>query len=249
MELFGKQHQLPLLLSVLCRWPDPRELRRADRRLIRRVLKDHGIRNEQQQKEIIERIRSAQLLTRDTALIIPSAMAAKLLAKQIQEAQQTIEEFNAAITKAMNQHPDAHLFTNLRGAGDALAPRLLCAFGSQRDRWEDADELGSFSGIAPVTIKSGKSRGVYRRRACPKYLRQTFHEFAECARRFCPWSKARYRMLRDRGIKHHAAIRKIARSWIRILFRVWKTRVPFDCERYIANLKLRCPEIIPYLEQ
>ena len=100
LELFGKQHQLPLLLSVLCRWPDPRELRRADRRLIRRVLKDHGIRNEQQQKEIIERIRSAQLLPRDNALITPSAMAAKLLAKQIQEAQQTIEDFNAAITRS-----------------------------------------------------------------------------------------------------------------------------------------------------
>lgn len=249
LDLFGKQHQLTLLLSVLCRWPDPRKLRRADRRLIRRVLRDHGIRNEQQQEEMIERIRSAQLLTRDTALITPSAMAAKLLAKQIQEAQQTIGEFKAAITEAMNQHPDAHLFTSLRGAGDALAPRLLCAFGSQRDRWDDADQLGSFSGIAPVTIKSGKSRGVYRRRACPKYLRQTFHEFVECARRFCPWSKARYKMLRDRGMKHHAAIRKIARSWIRILFRVWKTRVPFDCDRYIANLKRRCPDIIPYLEE
>ena len=249
LDLFGKQHQLTLLLSVLCRWPDPRKLRRADRRLIRRVLSDHGIRNEQRQTEIIERIRSAPLLTRDTALITPSAMAAKLLAKQIQEAQQTIGEFKAAITEAMSQHPDAHLFTNLRGAGDALAPRLLCAFGSQRDRWEDADELGSFSGIAPVTIKSGKSRGVYRRRACPKYLRQTFHEFADCARRFCPWSKARYKMLRDKGMKHHAAIRKIARSWIRILFRVWKTRVPFDCDRYIANLKRRCPDIVPYLEQ
>ena len=63
------------------------------------------------------------------------------------------------------------------------------------------------------------------------------------------WSKARYRLLRDRGMKHHAAIRKIARSWIRILFRVWKTRVPFDCDRYIANLKQRCPETVPYLAQ
>ncbi|QEG35982.1 IS110 family transposase [Bythopirellula goksoeyrii] len=201
LELFGKQHQLPLLLSVLSRWPDPRELRRADRRLIRRVLCDHGVRNEQQQKEIIERIRAAHLLTRDHALITPSAMAAKLLASQIKEAKKAIEEFDAAIDKAMNQHPDAHLFTNLRGAGYVLAPRLLCAFGSQRDRWEDADQLASFSGIAPVTKQSGKQRHVHRRFACPKYLRQTFHEFAECARRYCPWSKARYDMLRDRGMK------------------------------------------------
>jgi len=249
LELFGKQHQLSLLLSVLSRWPDPRQLRRADRRLIRRVLSEHSLRNEQQLKKVIERIRAAQLLTRDNAQITPSAMAVKLLTHQIQQALKTIEEFDAGIDAAMKQHPDAHLFTNLRGAGSALAPRLLCAFGSQRDRWEDADSLASFSGIAPVTKKSGKQRHVHRRFACPKYLRQTFHEFADCARRFCPWSKARYRMLRDRGMKHHAALRKLARSWIRILFRVWKTRVPFDCDRYIANLKQRCPEIIPYLNQ
>jgi transposase len=249
LELFGKQHQLPLLLSVLKRWPDPRKLRRADRQLIGKILTEHSIRNEEQQKETIDRIRAAQLLTRDAAIITPSAMAAKLLANQIQQVLKTIDEFDAAIAEAMKQHPDAHLFTSLRGAGSALAPRLLCAFGSQRDRWENADCLASFTGIAPVTFQSGKSRGVHRRHACSKYLRQTFHEFAECARRFCPWSKARYRMLRDRGMKHHAAIRKIARSWIRILFRVWKTRIPFDCDRYIANLQRRCPEIIPYLTQ
>ena len=249
LELFGKQHQLPLLLSVLCRWPDPRKLRRADRQLIRRIMGEHSMRNEEQQNEIIERIRAAQLLTRDDALITPSALSVKLLANQIQQAQKTIEEFDARIAEAMKHHPDAHLFTNLRGAGSALAPRLLCAFGSQRDRWEDADSLASFSGIAPVTYQSGKSRVARRRFACPKYLRQTFHEFADCARRYCPWSKARYRMLRDKGMKHHAALRKIARSWIRILFRVWKTRVPFDCDRYIAKLQQRCPEITPYLTQ
>ena len=249
LELFGKDHQLPLLLSVLGRWADPRQLRRADRRLIRQVLTDHSIRNEDQQNEIIERIRSAQLLTRDDALITPSAMTVELLAKQIQQYRKTVKEFDARIAEAMKRHPDAHLFTSLRGAGTALAPRLLCAFGSQRDRWEDAESLASFSGIAPVTYKSGKSRGVHRRFACPKYLRQTFHEFADSARQYCPWSRARYRMLRDRGMKHHAALRKIARSWIRILFCVWKTRVPFDCDRYIAKLQQRCPEIIPYLTQ
>jgi transposase len=249
LELFGKDHQLPLLLGILGRWPDPRRLRRADRRLIRRVLRDHSTASEEQQDEIIARIRSAQLLCDDEALITPSAMAAKLLASQIQQVQKTIRDFDAKIAEVMKQHPDAHLFTSLRGAGSALAPRLLCAFGSQRDRWADADSVASFSGIAPITRKSGKSRGVRRRYACPKFLRQTFHEFADRARQYCPWSRARYRLLRDRGMKHNAAIRKIARSWIRILFRVWKTRVPFDCDRYIAKLQQRCPEIIPYLEQ
>ena len=249
LELFGKEHQLTLLLCMLGRWADPRKFRRADRRLIRRVLSEHTIGNEKQQDAIIDRVRSAQLLSRDEALIIPSAMAVELLVKQIQDARKTIKEFDAKIATVMKQHSDAHLFTSLRGAGPALAPRLLCAFGSQKDRWADADSLAAFSGIAPVTRKSGKQCQVQRRFACPKYLRQTFHEFADSARLYCPWTKARYRMLRDRGMKHHAAIRKLARSWIRILFRMWQTGTPFDCDRYIAQLKQRCPEITQYLAQ
>ena len=248
LELFGTTHQLPLLISVLTRWSDPRKLRNADRRLLRRVLSEHCVRKTEQQDKIIDRVRSAQLLSEDDALITPSAMASKLLVRQIQQSRKTVKEFDSAIGEVMKRHPDAHLFSNLRGAGPALAPRLLCAFGSQRDRWEDADSLASFSGIAPVRRKSGKHCGIRRRFACPKYLRQTFHEFADKARMYCPWSKARYRLLRDRGMKHHAALRKIARTWIRILFRVWQTRIPFDCDRYIANLTQRCPEIIPYLE-
>ncbi len=247
LELFRTVRQQPLLLNVLSRWPDPRQLRRADRRLIRRVLRDHCVRNEERQDEIIERIRSAQLLTRDDALITPAAMAVKLLVSQLQQSHKTIKEFDAKIAEAMQQHPDAHLFTSLRGAGPALAPRLLCAFGSQKVRWKDADSLAAFSGIAPVTRKSGTKCQVRRRYACPKFLRQTFHEFADSARLYCPWTKARYRLLRDRGMKHHAALRKLARSWIRILFRVWQTGTPFDCDRYLAKLKQRCPEIIPYL--
>ena len=249
LELFGKVHQLPLLLSVLGRWTDPRQLRRADRQLIRRVLSEHSAGSEKQQDEIIARIRSARLLCDDEALITPSAMAAELLVRQIQQSQKTIREFDDKIAEVMKQHPDAHLFTSLRGAGAALAPRLLCAFGSQRERWENAESLAAFSGIAPVTKRSGKQCHVHRRFACPKYLRQTFHEFAGCAVQYCPWSKARYRLLRDRGMKHHAALRKIARSWIRILFRVWQTRTPFDSDRYIAKLQQRCPEITKYLAQ
>ena len=76
---------------------------------------------------------------------------------------------------------------------------------------------------------------VQKERAAIKYLPQTFHEFADRARRWCPWSKGRYRMLRGRGMKHNAAPRKIAHSWIRILFRVWQTCVSSYRDRYIAT--------------
>jgi transposase len=248
LELFGKSHQLHLLLAVLQRWPNPKEFRRADRRLIDRVLREQGVRNPERRTEFINAIRSSTLLCDDMALITPMAMTAKHLAAQIQQCIKTIEQFDKSIAGTFKVHEDAHLFSSLRGAGPTLAPRLLCAFGSQRDRWKNADELASFSGIAPITRQSGKQCHVQRRYACPKYLRQTFHEFAAAARTWCPWTKARYQMLRDKGMKHHAALRKLARSWIRILYRVWQTRIPFDSARYIETLRRRLPGIIPYLE-
>jgi hypothetical protein len=247
LQLFGDRNQLGLLLKILSRWSDPRQLRRADRQHVDRVLRENGIRNQSQREELIERIRGSKLLTSDTAIIEPLSMVCDLLAKQIEASRKTIQAFDQQIEEALKKHPDSKLFTSLRGAGPTLAARLLCAFGSQKDRWKDADELASFSGIAPVTRQSGKSRVVLQRWACPKYLKQTFHEFADSARKWCPWSKARYRQLRDRGMKHNAAIRKIARSWIRILFRVWQTGQPFDCDRYLARLLNRNPELANFL--
>ena len=247
LEVFGNKNRIGLLLKILGCWSDPRKLRRADRQLVDRVLRENGIRSQSKREELIQRIRDSKLLTRDDATIQPLAMVCELLAKQIQASRKTVQAFDQQIKEALNKHPDAELFTSLRGAGPTLAARLLCAFGSQKDRWKDADELASFSGIAPVTRQSGKSRVVHQRWACPKYLKQTFHEFADSARKWCPWSKARYLQLKARGMKHSAAIRKLARSWIRILFRIWKTGIPFNCDRYIENLKRRNPDIIPYL--
>src|SRR3954452_5470019 len=70
------------------------------------------------------------------------------------------------------------LFASLRGAGAVLAPRLIVAFGTRRDRYQDAYAVQCYSGIAPVTESSGKNKWVHFRFACPKFLRQTFHEFA-----------------------------------------------------------------------
>jgi transposase len=237
-----------LVLEILRRWPDPRQLKRADRRTLQRVLQDHGYRREDKREELISRIRSAQLLSRDAALLVPAAIVIQTLARQIPVLQKAIIELEEKIDTEMSQHPDASLFTALPGAGRALAPRLLTAFGSDRDRFESADQVSALMGIAPVTKQSGKSRNVHRRYACSKYLRQTFHEFADHARKWCPWSRAYYYMQRSRGMKHHAALRKLASRWIRILFQVWKSRTPYNPEAYLKNITRRNPDILPFLQ-
>ena len=118
----------------------------------------------------------------------------------------------------------------------ALVPRLIAAFGSDRNRWQSPEQLQSYSGIAPVTQQSGNSRVVKRRYACPKFLRQTFHEFADHSRKWSPWAKAWYEDRRARGVKHHAALRALAFKWIRIMFRMWKNRETYSESHYTTAL-------------
>lgn len=84
----------------------------------------------------------------------------------------SIERFNQVIQGLFKAHPDHNLFYCLPGAGDVLAPRLLVAFGSDRSRYRDADEVQRFTGIAPVVERSGKACWIHSRMACPKFLRE-----------------------------------------------------------------------------
>lgn len=245
----NRLNECPVLLEILKKWPDPRDLKRVHPKQLIRLFESQGYKNPEQRDKLIQAIKAAPLHTQDSTLLTVSAMDATALTKQILNCQDIIDQLEQEIKVAMNTHPDASLFSSLRGAGPALAPRLLTAFGSDRERFEDASQVANFSGIAPVTKQSGKTRLVVRRRACSKYLLQTFHEFASSAAKWSPWSKAYYRLQQSKGMQRHAILRKLAYKWIRILFRVWKTRTPFDEARYVASLSQKCPEILEFFKQ
>jgi len=99
--------------------------------------------------------------------------------------------------------------------------------------------MQQFSGIAPVIERSGKTCFVHRRFACPKFLRQSFHEYAGQSIRWSPWARAYYQQQRQRGQKHHAAVRSLAFRWIRIIFICWQTRQPYSEEFYQRALRRR----------
>ena len=237
MELFPRK--LPLTLAVLKRWGSLAKLKRVHIKTLRSFLKENGMANQQKQTQVIEAVRAAVPLTRDKAILEPNAVYAQTLARQIQDLNQTIGQLDEEIAALTAKHPDRKIFRALPGAGDALVPRLIVAFGTDRDRYDCAEEIQCQSGIAPVTRRSGKTLHVSRRYACPKFLRQTFHEFADHARKWSTWSAAFYRQKREAGYKHHAAVRALAFKWIRIIFRLWKTNSIYDEAQYVQQLKKR----------
>jgi hypothetical protein len=116
-----------------------------------------------------------------------------------------------------------------------MAPRLLAAFGSQRERYGSAGEMQSFSGIAPVISQSGNRKWIHFRWGCPKFLRQTFHEYAGLSIQRCRWARDFYQRQRSCGKAHHAAVRSLAFKWIRILFRCWQSGALYDEALFLCS--------------
>ena len=90
-----------------------------------------------------------------------------------------------------------------------------------------------------MKVASGRTETIRFRRACPKFLRQTFHEYALHSLTKSEWAKAYYRLQRDRHKSHQAAVRSLAYKWIRIIFRCWKDRKPYDEATFLQSQRRR----------
>lgn len=227
----------PVTLAFLERWPSLEELRKARPATLLQFLKQHQCRDQAKNQARIEEMRQAIAATHDGAVVTAGRAAVRAAVSLIGSLNQSIQEYDRNIDQLAKVHPDFAIFDSLPAAGAVFAPRLIAAFGTQRDRYRDAAELQQYSGIAPVTEASGNQRWVHWRWSCPKFLRQTFQEWTAQTIHHCAWAAAYYQVQRDKNKSHQAAVRSLAYKWIRIVFRCWKDHQPYDESRYEAVLK------------
>src|SRR6266849_2124425 len=120
-----------LFCDFLSRWPTLKAAQLARRSTLETFFRDHHVRTADVIDKRIQAIKTAMPLTTDEGVIAPHALRAQ-------------------------SHPDFPLFEALPGAGPVFAPRLLVAFGEQRERYASAAALQQYAGIAPVTARRGK---------------------------------------------------------------------------------------------
>ena len=244
LQWFGDEAS-PYLREFLTHWETLEQASQASVDDITNVLKSRGRRKASAvSQELIEKIRVAVPLTRDTAILDACSMYARSFIALLDPLDEEIAKYDQAIAVEWADHPDRKIFDSLPGAGAVMAPRLAVAFGFERSRYDAAAELQQYSGIAPVTEQSGRHWWVHARWGYPTFLHQTFHEFAQSSLPHSAWARAFYHQQRDRGAGHHAAIRALAFRWIRILFRLWKTGEEYDEQRYIEVLKRKRSPIV-----
>jgi transposase len=244
LEWFAKL-DTKLSCELLQRWPSLEELQSAGPAELRKFFRQHRGRHSQLTEWRMQGIDQAMPAIRDRAVIEAKRTVVQVIAQLLRTLLEGIATLDSKIEEAAGAHPDYFIFQSLPGAGAALAPRLLAALGSQRDRYASAAEVQKYSGIAPVTERSGKKKWVHFRWACPKFLRQSFHEWAGHSIAQSVWARAYYQQQRERGKDHHAAVRALAFKWIRIVFRCWQDRVAYEESRYLAVLAKRGSPLTP----
>jgi transposase len=140
------------------------------------------------------------------------------------------------LTSAFEQHPDAHIFDSLPGAGEFLAPALLSKFGDCRARFPSATVAQAIAGTSPVTIQSGKNkRRVRFRLACDRQFRYIASQFARCSVGEASWAAAYLQSVAPRCDKMSQAYRCLANRWIAIIWRLWTDRVTYDESVHLRN--------------
>ncbi|WP_370977856.1 IS110 family transposase [Agaribacterium sp. ZY112] len=156
----------------------------------RSFFDQHNSRYQDINEQRIEAIKQIMPLTHDKDIIEPNEIIIEMLASQLKHLIESILRLDKEIQTRYRKMDDRNLFDSFPGAGPQLAPRLLTAFGSNRDRYKSAAELQQYARIAPVIEQSGKKSWTHWRYSCPTFIRQTFVEWAGQSVRFSYWAKA-----------------------------------------------------------
>lgn len=237
LELCGEDLAAPLALDLLTRWPTLPALQKAKPETLRAFFYGHNVRRPDSVEVRLQRIATARPLTEDAVVLELCTVQAQGLIAELRALQKHIGVLDERIAAVFATHPDAALFRQLPGAGKVLAPRLAAALGTDRSRWADAESFGRYIGVLPVLERSGGRQWVHWRWSAPKFLRQTFVEWAKQTVRYCAWAGAYYEHCKRRGKRPQSIYRSLAAKWIRILWRSWQDRVPYNDTRYCAALK------------
>jgi len=218
----------PIALAFLARYPAPQSATHLGAKRLASFLARHAYCGRRPIAELLDRLRAAP-----TGLAAPLECEAKgelvrAFVAVLEPLVTQLHQLSAALEHAVTQHPDGPILMSFPRAGRVNAAQILAELGDDRGRFAHPDQLAAEAGVAPVTYESGKHRGVGYRWACNKRLRRALTCFADNSRHASPWAAHVYRHARERGCDHPHAIRILARAWLRVVWRCWQDRKPYD---------------------
>jgi transposase len=221
--------------AFVAAFPTPADLVRRGKRQWEKFLHAHKMYRKETYGRRIEIFARAERFAGPPPVTKAKSRYALAVVAQLQALERQLGNYRKAIEELFANHPDHDIFGSLPGAGPKLAPRLLAELGDDRGRFEDAQGIQCHAGSAPVTEQSGKKRRVHFRRGCNMHLRAAVHLWANLSRSCSTWAEVYYRHKREGGMSHACALRCLAQRWLKVLWKMWQTRTPYDEAHHTHN--------------
>jgi transposase len=226
---------LPSSWAFVERFPTPEVLKKMGKRHWEKFLHTHRLYRSKTYRKRLETFASATEFCGSQAVTNAKSMLAVSLAKQLRLLEQQLKTYRERIDALFQDHCDYSIFASLPGVGQKLGPRLLGEFSDDRDRFPAYERLQCYAGTAPVSFQSGQIHKVRFRYACNKNLRAAVHLWADLSRKKCTWAQVYYNQKRLEGKSHACALRCLGQRWLKILWKMWQTKMPYDEQLHTRN--------------
>jgi transposase len=232
----------PISLAFLTCYPTPVAAERLGEKRMQAFCVKHGYSGRRPATELLRRLRAAPTGTTDPALTEALRDAVHALVGVLTALGTAIKDLDRSTAAHLGEHPDAKIFTSLPRSGQINAAQVLAEWGDCRQAYAGPDSVAALAGVTPVTKESGKHRAVHFRWACNKRFRKAITTFADNSRHASPWAAKIYRDAITAGKDHPHAVRILARAWIRVIWRCWNDKVPYNPALHGAAQHLTPPE-------
>jgi len=227
-----------IALAFLERYPTPGATRGLGETRMASFLTKHGYSGRRSAAELLKRLRAAPEGIADGPEAEARRDAILGYVRVIRALVASIKNLDRSVAAHLGEHPDGEIFTSLPRSGRINAAQMLAPWGDCRQAYDSPDAVAALAGVAPVTKKSGKHEAVHFRWACDKRFRQAIVTFADNSRHESRWAADVYERAVGRGCDHPHAVRVLARAWIRVIWRCWQDRVPYEPRLHTAAARL-----------
>lgn len=228
----------PISLEFLLKYPTPTAARSLSPKRMAAFLSRQGYPGRRKPHQLVEHLANAP-----RGLAGPLEESAKgdlvrTFAGLLRSVGEALRKVTSQIERDVAELAAGQILMSFPRAGKVNAAQILAELGDDPARFPSDDQLAAEAGVAPVTLSSGKRRGVVFRFACNQRLRQAVTCFAGNSRHESPWAFSLYSRARARGCDHPHAVRILARAWLRVLWKAWTDGQHYDPARHRAAMLL-----------
>ena len=218
----------PIGLAFIQRYPTPESATRLGSKRMAAFCAQHAYSGRRSAEELLARLHEAAAVTVDALEMEAKGEVALSLARTLNILVDQIRLLTSRIEHHVGSIEDGRILMSFPRAGRVCAAQILSELGSVRERFPSDEQLAAEAGVAPVTYASGKIKAVTFRWACNHRLRAALTCMADNSRHANAWAASIYAKARARGCDHPHAIRVLARAWLRVIWRAWTDRKPYD---------------------